>query len=52
MFHIRAARPDLCFELATQILARLRGAVTPVDEAQGFLMSAPLAPSSCEKLLR
>ncbi len=36
VFHIRAARPDLCFELATQILARLRGAVTPVDEAQGF----------------
>jgi porphyrinogen peroxidase len=36
VFHIRATRPDLCFELATQILVRLRGAVTPVDEAQGF----------------
>jgi putative iron-dependent peroxidase len=36
VFHIRATRPDLCFELATQILVRLRGAVTPADEAQGF----------------
>ena len=36
VFHIRAGRPDLCFELATQILARLDGAVTAVDEVQGF----------------
>ena len=36
VFHIRAARPDLCFELATQVLTRLAGAVTPVDETQGF----------------
>ena len=27
LFHIRSTRMDLCFELATQIMARLRGAV-------------------------
>jgi porphyrinogen peroxidase len=36
LFHIRAERMDLCFELATQIMARLEGAVAPVDEVQGF----------------
>ena len=36
LFHIRAKRMDLCFELATQIMARLKGAVTPVDEVHGF----------------
>lgn len=36
LFHIRANRMDLCFELETQILNRLGGAVTPVDEVQGF----------------
>jgi porphyrinogen peroxidase len=36
IFHIRAKRMDLCFELAMQILARLAGAVTTVDEVQGF----------------
>jgi putative iron-dependent peroxidase len=36
IFHIRAKRMDLCFELATQILARLAGAVTTVDEVQAF----------------
>src|ERR1700754_1542416 len=36
VFHIRAARPDLCFELATQILTRLDGAAKAVDETQGF----------------
>jgi len=36
LFHIRAARADLCFELATQIMARLRGAVTVADEVHGF----------------
>jgi porphyrinogen peroxidase len=36
LFHIRAARMDLCFELATQIMARLGPAVTPVYEVQGF----------------
>jgi putative iron-dependent peroxidase len=36
LFHIRAERMDLCFELATQIMARLAGAVTPVDEVHGF----------------
>jgi putative iron-dependent peroxidase len=36
LFHIRAARLDLCFELATQIMARLRDAVAPVDEVHGF----------------
>jgi putative iron-dependent peroxidase len=36
LFHIRAERMDLCFELATQIMARLADAVWPVDEVQGF----------------
>ena len=35
-FHIRANRMDLCFELETQILARLGAAVRPTDEVQGF----------------
>jgi porphyrinogen peroxidase len=36
LFHIRAKRMDLCFELATQIMARIGGAVSPVDEVHGF----------------
>jgi putative iron-dependent peroxidase len=36
IFHIRAKRMDLCFELATQIMARIEDAVTPVDEVHGF----------------
>jgi putative iron-dependent peroxidase len=36
LFHIRAKRTDLCFELATQVMARIRNAVSPVDEVQGF----------------
>jgi putative iron-dependent peroxidase len=36
LFHIRAKRMDLCFELATQILSRLGSAVTVVDEVHGF----------------
>jgi putative iron-dependent peroxidase len=36
LFHIRAARMDLCFELATQIMSRLGTAVCVVDEVHGF----------------
>jgi putative iron-dependent peroxidase len=36
LFHIRAKRMDLCFELATQIMARIGDAVEPVDEVHGF----------------
>jgi porphyrinogen peroxidase len=36
LFHIRARRMDLCFELATQIMTRLGTAASPVDEVQGF----------------
>lgn len=37
LFHIRASkRMDLCFELARQIMIRLDGAVTVVDEVHGF----------------
>jgi putative iron-dependent peroxidase len=36
MFHIRARRMDLCFELASQIMAKLGDAVTAVDEVHGF----------------
>ena len=36
LFHIRANRMDLCFEYTTQVMARLAGAVTVVDEEHGF----------------
>jgi putative iron-dependent peroxidase len=36
LFHIRAKRMDLCFELATQIMARIGQAVSPEDEVHGF----------------
>jgi len=36
LFHIRSTRMDLCFELATQIMARLSGAVSTTDEVHGF----------------
>jgi porphyrinogen peroxidase len=36
LFHIRATRMDLCFELASQIMTRLADAVTVVDEVHGF----------------
>ena len=36
LFHIRAASMDLCFELASHIMARLAGAVSTVDEVHGF----------------
>lgn len=36
VFHIRAERLDIAFELATQIMAKLGGAVATVDEVYGF----------------
>src|SRR5439155_7781945 len=36
LFHIRAQRMDLCFELAGQIMTRLGAAVSVVDEVHGF----------------
>jgi putative iron-dependent peroxidase len=36
LFHIRAKRMDLCFELATLVMARIGNAVSPVDEVHGF----------------
>ncbi|HUY18090.1 MAG TPA: Dyp-type peroxidase [Candidatus Binataceae bacterium] len=36
LFHIRAEREDLCFELATQIMTSLGSAVAPADEVHGF----------------
>src|ERR1700753_4336468 len=36
LFHIRASRMDLCFEFATQVMRRLRGAAEVADEVQGF----------------
>ncbi len=36
LFHIRAKRMDLCFEIATQMMARLGDAVAAVDEVHGF----------------
>ena len=35
-FHLRAHRLDLCFELASRLTQRLRGAATVVDEVHGF----------------
>jgi porphyrinogen peroxidase len=37
LFHIRATRMDLCFELASQIMTRLGGVATIVDEVHGFI---------------
>jgi porphyrinogen peroxidase len=36
LFHIRAKRMDLCFELATQIMDRISGAASIADEVHGF----------------
>lgn len=36
LFHIRAKRMDLCFELETQILARIGPALASCDEVQAF----------------
>ena len=36
LFHIRALQMDLCFELAGQIVNRLRGNARVVDEVHGF----------------
>ena len=36
LFHIRAERPDLCFELAGQIMMKLGNAVEVADEVYGF----------------
>ena len=36
LFHIRATRQDLCFFLGSEVMARLRGSVTVVDEVSGF----------------
>lgn len=36
LFHIRAKRMDLCFELATQIMDSIGDFVSVVDEVQGF----------------
>jgi putative iron-dependent peroxidase len=36
LFHIRADRMDLCFELATLVMSRLAGAVATADEVHGF----------------
>lgn len=36
LFHIRAQRADLCFELAAKIMSRLRGKTTVRDEVHGF----------------
>jgi len=37
LFHIRAKRMDMCFELVSQIMERIGGAVFTVDETHGFL---------------
>ena len=36
LFHIRASRMDLCFEMASAIMERIGSVATVVDEAHGF----------------
>jgi putative iron-dependent peroxidase len=36
LFHIRAHRMDLCFELAQRLTARLNGSARVIDEVHGF----------------
>jgi putative iron-dependent peroxidase len=36
LFHIRAHRFDMCFEMAMQLIERLAGAAAVVDEVHGF----------------
>ena len=36
LFHIRANRLDLCFELAGQLVTRMGGCATVIDEVHGF----------------
>ena len=36
LFHVRAKRMDMCFELVTHIMERIREAVSVVDEVHGF----------------
>jgi porphyrinogen peroxidase len=36
LFHLRATEMDLCFEMAGQLMNRLAGAATVVDEVHGF----------------
>jgi putative iron-dependent peroxidase len=36
LFHIRATRMDLCFELANEIISRIHDGVATVDEVHGF----------------
>ena len=36
LFHVRADRMDMCFELVSQVMYRLASAVTVVDEVHGF----------------
>lgn len=36
LFHIRARQMDLCFELASQVMDRLGGSITVLDEVHGF----------------
>jgi putative iron-dependent peroxidase len=36
LFHLRAKRMDLCFEMVTQVMERIGAAVSIVDETHGF----------------
>jgi porphyrinogen peroxidase len=36
LFHLRAKRMDMCFEMVSQIMERIGGAVSTVDETHGF----------------
>ena len=36
LFHVRHERMDVCFEFASQVMTRLAGAATVVDEVHGF----------------
>ena len=50
LFHIRAKRMDLCFELATQIMARLGDAVAPRGRsARLSIFRRPRSPRFCRR---
>src|SRR5258707_13358169 len=52
LFHIRAKRADLCFELATQIMANIGDVVSVADEVHGFSMIATSSGSSTVQKIR
>ncbi len=49
LFHIRAKRMDLCFEMAAQVMGKIGDAVTAVDEVHGFSLLRRPRPSGLRR---